>query len=154
CNDRARTRTHERPESSRHSIFAARDAKATTGPSSYNTCMTFHYRDAPSTTESALATLPDALAGWFRERFGEPTTIQGLAWPALAAGGHLLVSASTGTGKTLAALLPVLGELLSPFEPRSWSTSPLRVVYVAPLKALVNDAARNLQAHLDGLSEW
>src|SRR5262245_46909804 len=115
--------------------------------------MTFHYLDAPATTESALATLPAALASWFTERFGEPTTIQRLAWPALAVGGHLLVSAATGTGKTLAALLPILGDLLSPFESESWSASPLRVVYVAPLKALVNDAARNVQAHLDGLRD-
>jgi ATP-dependent Lhr-like helicase len=116
--------------------------------------MTFHYLDVPATTQTALAALPIAVADWFSDRFGDPTEVQRLAWPALASAGHLLVSAATGAGKTLAALLPILGQLLEPFESRSWSTSPLRVVYVAPLKALVNDAARNVEAHLDGLREW
>src|SRR4051794_32713805 len=116
--------------------------------------MTFHYLDAPATNETALATLHPALAAWLRYRFGSPTTVQRLAWPALASGGHVLISAATGTGKTLAALMPVLGELLTPFEPTGWSTSPLRAVYVAPLKALVNDAARNVRRHLDELQEW
>jgi ATP-dependent Lhr-like helicase len=112
----------------------------------------FRFLDAPATIASALGALPSPLAAWFRTRFGEPTVVQRLAWPALLSGGHLLISAPTGTGKTLAALVPVLAELLAPFEPASWSTSPLRVLYVAPLKALVNDAARNLQAHLTDLS--
>jgi ATP-dependent Lhr-like helicase len=111
----------------------------------------FRFLDAPATVESALGTLAPPLAGWFRARFGAPTAVQRLAWPALASGGHLLVSAATGTGKTLAALVPVIGELLVPFEPAGWSTSALRVLYVAPLKALVNDAARNLEAHLADL---
>src|SRR5207245_74486 len=62
------------------------------------------------------------------------------------------VSAPTGTGKTLAALVPMLADLFEPFEPGGWSTSPLRVLYLAPLKALVNDAARNLQAHVADLA--
>jgi ATP-dependent Lhr-like helicase len=100
---------------------------------------------------AALATLPEPLARWFARRFGEPTAAQCLAWPALAEGHHLLLSAPTGTGKTLAALLPVLGQMLyglpEPAGPRG-----VRCVYVAPLKALVNDACRGLQARLDDLA--
>ncbi len=58
----------------------------------------------------------------------------------------------TGTGKTLAAMLPVLGDLLRYPEPAGWSDSPLRALYIAPLKALVNDAGRSLEAHLADLS--
>ena len=36
---------------------------------------------------------------------GEPTEVQEKAWPEIAAGAHVLVSAPTGTGKTLAAFL-------------------------------------------------
>src|SRR5262245_61599971 len=113
---------------------------------------TFSYLDAPVPAPAALALLPPALANWFRARYGEPTPIQRLAWPALARGGHLLVSAPTGTGKTLAALLPIIGELLEPPPTDSFSDSPLRAVYVAPLKALVNDAARALEAQLADLA--
>ena len=37
-------------------------------------------------------------AEWFQETFGEPTKVQKEAWPAIAAGNHVLVSAPTGTG--------------------------------------------------------
>jgi ATP-dependent Lhr-like helicase len=77
---------------------------------------------------------------------GQPTAAQCLAWPALAAGKNLLLCAPTGSGKTLAAFLPILDRLLA--EPAAAS---VRCLYVAPLKALVNDARRNLQSHLDGI---
>src|SRR5262245_60415972 len=108
----------------------------------------FSYLDAPASSASALAALPPWLAAWFPRRYGEPTEPQRLAWPALAAGGHLLISAPTGTGKTWAALAPILGELCRPFEPESFSTSPLRAVLVSPLKALVADTARGLEQDL------
>jgi ATP-dependent Lhr-like helicase len=115
---------------------------------------TYHFLDEPVCAASALAALPGPLADWFRGRFGVPTVAQRLAWPALAAGGHLLLSAPTGAGKTLAAVLPVLGDLLIPPAPCGWSDSPLRALYLAPLKALVNDAARGLEAHLADLSAF
>lgn len=114
----------------------------------------FRYVDAPEPCDAALGPLPPAVAAWFRQRFGEPTVVQRLAWPALARGDHLLVSAPTGTGKTLAALVPLLGELLAPAEAETWSDSRLRVLYVAPLKALVNDAARSMETHLQGVAAF
>src|SRR5262245_53548796 len=117
------------------------------------TTPSFGYRDTPASSEDALALLATPLADWFRRRYGQPTVVQRLTWPAVAQGEHVLVSAPTGTGKTLAALLPVLGDLLAPWEPGGWSTSPLRAVYLAPLKALVNDAARGLERLLAELAE-
>jgi ATP-dependent Lhr-like helicase len=89
------------------------------------------------------------VAAWFRGRFGEPTEIQRRAWPLVAAGGHALLSAPTGTGKTLAAFLPILGRLLADPPP---AVPGISCLYVAPLKALVNDTARTLQAHLQDLA--
>src|SRR5690348_10865828 len=98
----------------------------------------FRFLDVPATIDSALGTLPPPLRAWFRACFREPTIIQRLAWPALGAltqsgsPGHLLVSAPTGTGKSLAVLAPVLCELVAPSLARasgfdsSWSTSRLR----------------------------
>jgi ATP-dependent Lhr-like helicase len=109
----------------------------------------------PISAASALATLPAPLAAWFSQRFGEPTEAQRLAWPVLAPtgthGGHLLLSAPTGMGKTLAAWMPLLAEMWDTTE--SEPTSGLRVLMVAPLKALVNDTARNLTRDLDDLAE-
>ena len=88
------------------------------------------YLTHPIAADAALAALPQAAADWFRQRFGAPTTIQRLAWPALSAGRHLLVSAPTGAGKTLAAFLPILGRLLDPAELITGAS--IRCLYVAP----------------------
>ena len=42
-------------------------------------------------------------SAWFARRFGVPTEIQSRAWPLIAAGGHVLLTAPTGSGKTLTA---------------------------------------------------
>jgi ATP-dependent Lhr-like helicase len=106
-----------------------------------------HFLEQPGTADAALAALPAAVAAWFRARFGAPTPAQRLAWLTLAAGRHLLLSAPTGTGKTLAAFLPVVGDLLT--APADGHV--LRCLYVAPLKALANDIARSMESHLADL---
>jgi ATP-dependent Lhr-like helicase len=101
--------------------------------------------------DEAIATLPGPLRAWFRRRFGAATQAQRLAWPALARGDSLLLSAPTGTGKTLAAFLPILGELF--LQPAALVEGPpLRCLYVSPLKALVNDACRSLEGHIADLA--
>src|ERR1700684_3474042 len=89
---------------------------------------------------TALATLPDFAARWFVSRFGEPTPAQRMAWPVVTTGCHLLLSAPTGAGKTLAAFLPLLGKLIADAQETTfrWKRFGLRGLYLAPLKALVN----------------
>src|SRR4051812_35995881 len=91
-----------------------------------------HLTFIPS-AEAALAGLPPAAADWLRTTFGEPTPVQRAAWPAIRAGHHLLVSAPTGTGKTLAALVPLFADLPSELP------DGLLGIVVTPLKALVQD---------------
>src|SRR5437660_1465162 len=93
------------------------------------------YLEPPARASTALAALPELSRRWFVQRFAAPTPAQRSAWPAVSAGRHLLLSAPTGTGKTLAALLPIVGRFL--VEP---SAGGLRCLYVAPLKALLADA--------------
>ena len=61
--------------------------------------------------EDCLQLFHTQTAGWFEETLGEPTQVQRQAWPAIASGGHVLVSAPTGTGKTLSAFLVFLDRL-------------------------------------------
>jgi ATP-dependent helicase Lhr and Lhr-like helicase len=63
-----------------------------------------------------LATFSERTRAWFESSYAEPTPAQALAWPAIAAGEHVLLSAPTGSGKTLAAFLWALDRLSS--EPR------------------------------------
>ncbi|MCS7046884.1 MAG: DEAD/DEAH box helicase, partial [Gemmataceae bacterium] len=93
----------------------------------------------PPSVATALRVLPDAIAQWFVRRYNAPTLAQRLAWPAIDAGGHVLICAPTGGGKTLAAILPILGRLLA--EP----AVGLCCLYVAPLKALVRDLVKNVR---------
>jgi ATP-dependent Lhr-like helicase len=112
-------------------------------------CDLLEFAPPPADAALALAVLSPPLASWFTQRFGEPTLIQRLAWPALAAGKNLLLSAPTGTGKTLAAFLPILNGLIG--DSRTGRSS-VRCLYVAPLKALGNDACRNLERHVEEIT--
>jgi ATP-dependent Lhr-like helicase len=88
----------------------------------------------------ALAAFHPRVRSWFLGRFAGPTPVQQLAWPRIAAGAHVLATAPTGTGKTLAAFLHALDR----FAAGAWDPSRLHVLYVSPMKALVTDVRRNL----------
>ena len=98
----------------------------------------------------ALASFHPALATWFRATLGEPTAPQRRGWPAIAAGGHVLIAAPTGTGKTLAAFCIALDGLLRQGAALEDATT---VLYVSPLKALSNDVQKNLHGPLAALRE-
>src|SRR5262249_19564376 len=107
---------------------------------------------SPGIPAAALGVLTPPIGQWFSEHVGSPTPIQCLAWPAVAAGHHLLLSAPTGSGKTLAAFLPMLSALMHVAAPVVGCS--IRCLYVAPLKALVNDASRGLREHLEAIKAF
>ena len=92
-----------------------------------------------------LAVFSPATRAWFEGTFDAPTPAQEAGWPAIASGGHVLIQAPTGSGKTLTAFLYGIDRLnASPGE-------GLRLLYVSPLKALNYDIERNLRGPLAGL---
>ena len=100
--------------------------------------------------EDTLKQFLPATERWFRKTFGEPTKIQREAWPAIADGKHVLVSAPTGTGKTLSAFLVFIDQLGGLAE-RGELKEELYVIYVSPLKSLAGDIRENLRKPLEGI---
>ena len=49
---------------------------------------------------------------WFSEKVEAPTDVQEKAWPEIVKGRHVLVTAPTGCGKTLAAFLWGMNQLI------------------------------------------
>ncbi len=90
-----------------------------------------------------------AIRQWFASRFPAPTSIQTKAWPAIAAGRHVLITAPTGAGKTLTAFLWGINQLIT----GAWTRGGVRVLYVSPLKALNADIRENLLQPLSQIRE-
>ncbi|MGH7162557.1 MAG: DEAD/DEAH box helicase, partial [Planctomycetota bacterium] len=88
-----------------------------------------------------LASFHPAVRRWFGEMLGSPSAPQREGWPRIRAGGHVLIAAPTGTGKTLAAFLHAVDGLLRRGPALE---DACEVVYVSPLRALANDVQRNL----------
>ncbi|XOV82555.1 MAG: DEAD/DEAH box helicase [bacterium] len=81
---------------------------------------------------------------WFADQYPAPTEVQKASWPLLASGQHALITAPTGSGKTLTAFL----WSLSQFASGAYPTGQTKVLYISPLKALNNDIQRNLTTPL------
>lgn len=102
-----------------------------------------------SSTEKkdVLARFHPLVRQWFSRQLGTPTDIQARAWPEIAAGKHVLVTAPTGSGKTLTAFLWAINRFLE----EKGTPEQNRVLYISPLKALNNDIQRNLEGPLQEL---
>ncbi len=98
--------------------------------------------------DETLAAFHPLIRRWFVDEVGQPTDVQAQSWPRIAAGEHVLISAPTGSGKTLTAFLWALHQLLT----GAWESGQVRVLYVSPLRALNTDIRRNLKVPLEALN--
>jgi len=74
-----------------------------------------------------------------REKFGRLNSLQQDAFKAISHGKGALIIAPTGSGKTEAAVLPVLNKILE------GGLKPISALYIAPLKALNRDLLGRLE---------
>lgn len=86
-------------------------------------------------------TLAPRLCALAEERFGKATRIQELAFQKVLENKNVLIIAPTGTGKTEAAVLPVLSKLASQENP----AKAISVVYISPLKSLNRDLLERIE---------
>ena len=105
------------------------------------------FRAKPEGVESPFSSLHPTVGAWCAERLGEPTPPQAQALPhGLARRTHLICS-PTGTGKTLAAFLPVMSRLAELRDRDELFPRPY-VLYLSPLRALGYDVEHNVRRPL------
>ncbi len=97
----------------------------------------------PLTPRNAFQLLSPPLVAALKERgFDAPTDPQERLLPIVREGKNALLMAPTGTGKTEAALLPILDAIVREGEPREKGT---KLLYITPLRALNRDMLDRMQ---------
>lgn len=102
--------------------------------------------------EEIFKALNPLLGAWFKWKFGSFTEPQRYALLNIHRLQNTLLSAPTGTGKTLAAFAAVLNELISLSEAGSLEDK-IYCLYISPLRALSNDIERNLNEPLQEIKK-
>ncbi|CAG4959693.1 unnamed protein product [Colias eurytheme] len=87
------------------------------------------------TFEQAFQHYPEILDEIYKQGFTQPSPIQSQAWPILMRGEDMIGIAQTGTGKTLAFLLPALIHIEGQPTPREEREGPT-VLILAPTREL------------------
>ena len=88
--------------------------------------------------EGVFSKLDESLQKALEERKWSPTPVQEVTQDEIASGGDRLVIAPTGSGKTMAAMLPLLDRCLK----QKWQG--MSILYITPLRALNRDVDRRL----------
>ncbi|MEM4833452.1 MAG: DEAD/DEAH box helicase, partial [Sulfolobales archaeon] len=96
--------------------------------------------------------LKDYTLTWFKRSFTAFTPAQLMAISYIKQGYNVLISSPTGTGKTLAAFLPIVDELFKMGELGDLKDQ-VYVIYVSPLRALNNDIVKNLRKPIEEIRE-
>ncbi|HEY0380918.1 MAG TPA: DEAD/DEAH box helicase, partial [Candidatus Elarobacter sp.] len=97
--------------------------------------------------DGAFSTLHPHVAAWCDEHLRTATPPQAQALPLAAAARHTLICSPTGTGKTLAAFLPVMSRLAH-LRDADELLARTYCLYVSPLRALGYDVEHNLRRPL------
>ncbi len=110
------------------------------------------YKQKPDTDESIYSSLNPIVSKWFRTKFETFSEPQRFAVLDIHSRKNILVSASTGSGKTLTAFLSVLNHLIDSSE-KGILEKKVYAVYISPLKALNRDISVNLLEPLEEMQE-
>ncbi len=108
--------------------------------------------DSKYTKDQVLGLFDPVIREWFESKFSDITEPQAYAIPYIHAGKNVLVSAPTGSGKTLTGFLSIINELFL-LAKEGKLEDKVYCVYVSPLKALANDIHRNLEEPLEEIKE-
>ena len=106
------------------------------------------YAGKPFSDAESVAVLNPYVKDWFMKNFGELTPPQKYAFKLISEGKNLLITAPTGSGKTISGFLSIISRLFN-YSLEGKLEDKVYCVYVSPLRALNNDVYRNLTLPLE-----
>ena len=104
--------------------------------------------EKPFSDEESLSSLNVFVRKWFAGRFAELTPPQQYTFKLITDKVNTLVTAPTGSGKTLSGFLSIISKLFD-YSLSGRLEDKVYCIYVSPLRALNNDVHRNLMTPLD-----
>ncbi|MFU8886969.1 MAG: DEAD/DEAH box helicase, partial [Cyanobacteriota bacterium] len=91
------------------------------------------------------------IEAWFAQQGWTPLPFQRQAWQAYLAGESGLIQVPTGSGKTYAAVMGPIAEMLNQASPQPTPPRGLCLLYLTPLRALSRDLALAIQAPIEAM---
>lgn len=110
------------------------------------------FKQVPDKEEALFELLHPSVKKWFVGKFKSFATPQAFALMEVHSRNNILVSAPTGSGKTLTAFLSILNELIDNAD-KGILEDKIYAIYISPLKALNNDIKKNLIEPLQEIEE-
>ncbi|MGA1822663.1 MAG: DEAD/DEAH box helicase [Thermoplasmatota archaeon] len=86
-------------------------------------------------------------AAWFQNVIGEPTGIQLESWNSIKSGNNVVVVSPTGSGKTMAAVMPSIDDLVR----GEMNREKVSILYISPMKAMGADLVKTLNELSEGI---
>ncbi len=110
------------------------------------------YLDKPYKNEEIFSILNPIVRTWFKNKFSTFSEPQKYAIIPIHNQENVLVSAVTGSGKTLTGFMTILNELIT-LADQGKLENKVYCIYTSPLKALANDIHFNLEQPLKEMEE-
>lgn len=110
------------------------------------------YADKPFDDKESLGVLNKYVSGWFTKNFDDLTPPQKFAFKLISSKKNTLITAPTGSGKTMSGFLSIISRLFD-YSLEGKLEDKIYCLYVSPLRALNNDIYNNLSKPLEDIYE-
>ena len=109
-------------------------------------------KEKPDKSEDIKKLLHPFVRDWFFKKFKDFSLPQLYSILEVHSRNNILISAPTGSGKTISSFLAILNELIDSSDKRILQDK-IYAIYISPLKALNNDISKNLLEPLKEIEE-
>ncbi|HIH50092.1 MAG: ATP-dependent helicase [Candidatus Micrarchaeaceae archaeon] len=110
------------------------------------------YADKPFDDNESLGVLNKYVREWFSSKFDELTPPQKYAFKLISEKSNVLITAPTGSGKTMSGFLSIISRLFD-YSLEGKLEDKVYCLYISPLRALNNDIHNNLSKPLEDIYE-